>query len=272
MAEPSIHYPERALLTLLSPAKTLNFDFDAAGLPVTPPRFEDDIAELLGTCRRLKPAQLRKLMRLSPALAELNHERFQNMTLPFTPDNSKPALLAFGGDVYRGLDASSLNKRDLKWSQSRLRILSGFYGMLRPLDLIQPYRLEMGTRMSNTRGKNLYEFWGSRLTDALNAEHAARPVKAVVNLASNEYFKSVRPQELEAPLITAVFKEDREGQIRTISFSAKRARGLMARFIVRNRVKTPAGMTEFNDEGYSYRPDLSDDATMLFVRDQHWAA
>ena len=260
------------MLTLLSPAKTLNFDFEADGLPVTPPCFESDIAELLTTCRGQSVGQLRKLMGLSPALAELNHERFQSMSLPFTKSNSKPALLAFGGDVYRGLDAASLNKRDLKWSQRRLRILSGFYGMLRPLDLIQPYRLEMGTRISNTRGKNLYEFWGARLTDALNAEHAERPVKAVLNLASNEYFKSVKKTDLTAPLVTALFKETREGQLRTISFSAKRARGLMARFIVKHRVDRPDGMKEFNDEGYSYRPDLSDDATMLFVRDQHWAA
>ncbi len=260
------------MLTLLSPAKTLNFDFETNGLPVTSPRFEADSAELLSTCRKLSVAQLRKLMSISQSLAELAHDRFEAMEIPFTADNSKPAVLAFQGDAYRGLDAASLNKRDLKWSQRRLRILSGFYGILRPLDLIQPYRLEMGTRLANPRGKNLYEFWGSQVTDALNAEHADRPVKAVLNLASNEYFKSVKTADLAAPLVTALFKENREGQLRTISFSAKRARGMMVRFIIQNRIDAPAGIRDFHEEGYTYRPDLSDDATMLFVRDQHWAA
>jgi cytoplasmic iron level regulating protein YaaA (DUF328/UPF0246 family) len=258
------------VLTLLSPAKTLNFDFDSEGLPLSAPRFEDDIAELLGTCKKLTAPQLRKLMGLSQGLAELNRDRFRTMELPFTESNSKPALLAFGGDVYRGFDAATLSRRDLKWSQRRIRILSGFYGMLRPLDMMQPYRLEMGTRLSNTRGKNLYEFWGHQVTDAINEDLRGRGTRAVVNLASNEYFKSVKPKDLAAPLVTALFKEDREGTIKTISFSAKRARGLMARFIVQNRVDSPEGMKEFNEEGYSYRPDLSDDSTMLFVRDQHW--
>lgn len=260
------------MLTLLSPAKTLNFDFEADGLPVTSPRFEADTAQLLAGCRKLSVAQLRKLMGISQSLAELGRERFQAMEMPFTADNSKPAVLAFQGDAYRGLDAGSLSKHDLKWSQSRLRILSGFYGILRPLDLIQPYRLEMGTRLANPRGRNLYEFWGSQITDALNAEHVERPVKAVLNLASNEYFKSVRVADLAAPLVTAQFKENREGQLRTISFSAKRARGLMVRFIISNRIDAPAGIRDFHEEGYTYRPDLSDDATMLFVRDQHWAS
>jgi cytoplasmic iron level regulating protein YaaA (DUF328/UPF0246 family) len=259
------------VLTLLSPAKSLDFDFEANGLPVTPPRFQDDAAELLSRCRKLSVAQLRKLMGISQSLAELNHARFQAMEIPFTADNSKPAVLAFQGDVYLGLDAGSLNKRDLKWSQRRLRILSGFYGILRPLDLIQPYRLEMGSRLTNPRGKNLYEFWGSQIADALNAEHAERRAKAVLNLASNEYFRSVKTADLAMPLVTALFKENREGTLRTISFSAKRARGLMARFIIKNRIDAPAGLGEFNEEGYTYRPDLSDDATMLFVRDQHWA-
>jgi cytoplasmic iron level regulating protein YaaA (DUF328/UPF0246 family) len=256
----------------LSPAKTLNFDFETNGLAVTPPRFEADTAELLTTCRKLSVAQLRKLMGISQSLAELGHERFQTMEIPFTANNSKPAVLAFQGDAYRGLDAASLNKRDLAWSQRHLRILSGFYGILRPLDLIQPYRLEMGTRLASARGKNLYDFWGSQITEALNAEHADRPVKAVLNLASNEYFKSVKTAGLAPPLVTALFKENREGQLRTISFSAKRARGLMVRFIIRNRIDAPAGIRDFHEEGYTYRPDLSDPATMLFVRDQHWAA
>ncbi len=260
------------MLTLLSPAKTMDFDFRASGLRTSEPRFEQDIEVLLKRCRKLSVAELRRLMKLSQPLAELNRQRFHEMTLPFTADNSKPCLLAFGGDVYRGLAAASLTKRDLTSAQRRLRILSGFYGLLRPLDLIQPYRLEMGTRLDNTRGKNLYEFWGGRLTEALNAEHEERPVKAILNLASNEYFKGVRARELKPPLVTALFKEIRDGQIKTISFSAKRARGLMARFVVKNRIDRPAGLKDFAEEGYEFRPDLSDQDQLLFVRPQNWAA
>lgn len=260
------------MLTLLSPAKTMNFDFHAGGLPTSEPRFERDIELLLKRCRKLTVAELRKLMKLSQPLAELNRQRFHEMTLPFTPDNSKPCLLAFGGDVYRGLEAASLTKRDLTWAQRRLRILSGFYGMLRPLDLIQPYRLEMGTRLDNARGKNLYDFWGGRLAEALNAEHEERPVKLILNLASNEYFKGVRSGDLKPPLVTALFKEIRDGDVRTISFSAKRARGLMARFVVKNRIDRLEGIKDFCDEGYAFRPDLSEDDRLLFVRHQHWAA
>jgi len=260
------------VLTLLSPAKTLDFEFCADGLPTTAPRFEKDIEVLLGRCKKLTVAQLRDMMKLSQPLAELNRERFQEMELPFTDDNSKPSLLAFRGDVYRGLDATSFSKRDLKWAQSRLRIISGLYGILRPLDLMQPYRLEMGTRLANPRGKNLYEFWGSRLVDSLNAEHAERPVKAVLNLASNEYFKAVPAKQLEAPLVTALFQENREGELKTIAFSAKRARGLMAHFIVRNRIDKPEGLKEFAEEGYCFRPELSQQDRLLFVRDRDWAA
>ncbi len=260
------------MLTLLSPAKTLDFEFSAEGLPSTPPLFQEDIEVLLGRCKRLTVTNLRELMNISQPLAELNRQRFQGMTLPFTADNSKPCLLAFRGGVYRGLDAASLSKRDLDWAHHRLRILSGLYGILRPLDLMQPYRLEMGTRLSNPRGKNLYDFWGDRLVESLNSEHAERPGKAVLNLASNEYFKAVPKKQLDAPLVTALFQEIRDGKPKTISFSAKRARGLMARFIVRNRIDTPDGLKEFAEEGYSFRPELSQDNQLLFVREQNWAA
>ena len=259
------------MLTLLSPAKTLDFEFSADGLPTTAPLFEDDIEVLLACCRKLTVAKLRKLMKISAPLAELNYQRYQDMRLPFTAANSKPAILAFRGDVYRGLDATSFTKRDIKWSQRRLRMLSGFYGMLRPLDLMQPYRLEMGTALSNPRGKNLYDFWGSRLVDSLNAEHAERPVKAVLNLASNEYFKAVRAKQLEPRLVTALFQEDRQGKLMTIAFSAKRARGLMARHIVKNRIDAPEGIKDFYEEGYSFRPDLSEDDRLVFGREPDWA-
>ena len=259
------------MLTLLSPAKTLDFGFSVDGLPTTEPGFEGDIQLLLERCRQLSVASLQELMGLSQSLAELNHQRFQEMNLPFTPENSKPCLLAFGGDVYRGLDAGSLSKEDLQWAQGRLRILSGLYGLLRPLDLIQPYRLEMGTRLDTQRGGSLYDFWGSRITDALNTEHAERPVGAVLNLASNEYFKSVQSDRLRAPLITALFQEIRDGRPRTISFSAKRARGLMARFMVLERIETPDGLKDFAQEGYTYRSELSQEDRLLFVREQDWA-
>ena len=255
------------MLTLLSPAKTLDFSAAPAGLPATEPRFEKDIAVLMNRCKKLGVPSLRKLMNLSQPLAELNHQRFQEMSLPFTRENSKPSLLAFQGDVYKGLDAGSLSEEDLSWAQDHLRILSGFYGMLRPLDLMQPYRLEMGTRLSNTRGKNLYAFWGNRLADALNAELADDPAPAILNLASNEYFKAVPRKRLEPRLITADFKEIRDGKPRTISFFAKRARGLMARFQVRHRIDDPEGLKDFAEEGYGFRPDLSADDRMVFTRE-----
>ncbi len=255
------------MLTLLSPAKTLDLSPAPEGLPVTEPGFEKDIAVLMKRCKSLGVPSLRKLMNLSQPLAELNHQRFQEMSLPFTRGNSKPSLLAFQGDVYKGLDAGSLSEDDLSWAQDHLRILSGFYGMLRPLDLMQPYRLEMGTRLGNTRGKNLYAFWGDRLADALNAELAEDPAPAILNLASNEYFKAVPRKRLEPRLITADFKEIRDGKPRVISFFAKRARGLMARFLVRHRIDEPEGLKDFADEGYGFRPDLSADDRLVFTRE-----
>ncbi len=255
------------MLTLLSPAKTLDFSPAPEGLPATQPQFEKDIAVLMKRCKKLGVPTLRKLMSLSQPLADLNRQRFQEMSLPFTPENAKPSLLAFQGDVYKGLDAASLTEADLGWAQGHLRILSGFYGMLRPLDLMQPYRLEMGTRLGNTRGKNLYQFWGHRLADAINAEHRERPT-TVLNLASNEYFKAVPKKRLEPPLVTADFKEIRDGKPRIISFFAKRARGLMARFVVRQRIDLPEGLKDFAEEGYGFRPDLSAEDRLVFTREQ----
>ena len=259
------------MLTLLSPAKSLDFSFRSEGLPATRPRLEGEIGLLIERCKELDVENLRRLMSLSQKLGELNYERFQEMSLPFTPENAKPCVLAFQGDVYKGLDAASLTKRDLVWAQERLRILSGLYGVLRPLDLIQPYRLEMGTRLANERGKDLYAFWGTRLADALNAEHEKRPVAAVLNLASNEYFKAVPADRLKPRVVTAEFQELRDGALKTISFYAKRARGLLARFVIERRIDDPEGLKEFAEEGYGFRPDLSDADRLRFVRDQHWA-
>jgi cytoplasmic iron level regulating protein YaaA (DUF328/UPF0246 family) len=254
------------MLILLSPAKTVDFSPAPEDLATTAPQFEADIEVLLQRCRELSVESLRGLMKISEPLAELNHQRFQEMSLPFTAENSKACLLAFQGDVFKQLDAPSLSKSDLEWSQDRLRILSGFYGLLRPMDLIQPYRLEMGTRLSNPRGKNLYEFWGNQLVDSLNTEHAARPVAAVLNLASNEYIKAVPRQRLEPPMVTAVFQEIRDGQPKPIGFLAKKARGMMARFVVQERIIDPEGIKDFTAEGYGFRPDLSSAEEVVFTR------
>jgi uncharacterized protein len=256
------------MLTLLSPAKSLEFSPVPAGLPLTEPRFTADIETLMKRCKKLSAANLAKLMKLSQPLAELNRRRFQEMRLPFTQENSRPCVLAFQGDVYQKLDAANLSKRDLKWAQNRVRILSGLYGLLRPLDLIQPYRLEMGSRLDTLRGRNLYEFWGDKLADEINVEHAQRRFSAVLNLASDEYFKAVPAKRLKAPLVTAVFQEIRNGEPQVIGFSAKRARGLMTRFIVLQRIDDPEGLKDFSQEGYRFRSKLSTPERLVFTRAQ----
>ena len=253
------------MLTIISPAKALDFSPVGNGLAATQPRFVDDTASLLQTCKTLEASDLRKLMSLSDSLAQLNHARFQDMSLPLTPENAKPCVLAFQGDVYKGLDASSLADEDLTWAQDRLRILSGLYGLLRPLDLIQPYRLEMGTKLLNERGKNLYEFWGDRLANALDGEDAD-PEMPVLNLASQEYAKAVPPKSLTRPLVAADFKEERNGELKTIGLVAKRARGLMARYVIRNRVESVEELKDFDDEGYGFRPELSSEDRLVFSR------
>ena len=217
-------------------------------------------------CKKLDIATLRQLMSLSEPLAELNRERFQSMGFPFTPENAKQCLLAFQGDVYKRLDAGSLSEDDLEWAQDHLRILSGLYGLLRPLDLIQPYRLEMGTRLDTERGANLYQFWGERLAESLNAEQADQQHTAVLNLASNEYMKAVPVGRLELPVVTAAFQEIRDGQPKTIAFLAKKARGLMARFVIQNRIEEPEGIKGFSDEGYGFDSALSGPGHLVFTR------
>ncbi len=254
------------MLALLSPAKTLDFSPPPKTLPVTRPALKKEIAMLMRRCKGLEVAELRKLMKLSEPLAELNHERFQAMSPRFTPGNSKAALLAFQGDVYRKLDAATLSRPDLLWAQEHLRIISGFYGLLRPLDLMQPYRLEMGSRLATERGSNLYAFWGSRLAEALNAEHKKRPVAAVLNLASNEYIKAVPAERLAMPMVTAGFQEWRDGKLKTIAFSAKKARGLMARYVVEKRIEEPEKLKGFALDGYRFDKKRSTGDQMLFTR------
>ena len=257
---------ETTLLALLSPAKTLDLSPTPKGLPVTRPALKKEIGILMRRCKGLEIAELRQLMKLSEPLAELNHERFQVMSPRFTLGNSKAALLAFRGDVYRKLDAETLSRPDLMWAQDHLRILSGFYGLLRPLDLMQPYRLEMGTRLATERGRDLYSFWGSRIADALNAEHKKSPVSAVLNLASNEYIKAVPVERLAMPMITANFQEWRDGKLKTIAFSAKKARGLMARYVIEKRLEKPAALKRFKLDGYSFDKERSSADTLLFTR------
>ncbi len=253
------------MLTLISPAKTLD-ETPSSGLPTTQPWFQDDTELLLDRCRKLSANDLRELMGISESLAELNYNRFQQMKFPSTAGNAKACIQMFQGDVYKGFDAASLTQQDLVYAQDHLRILSGFYGMLRPLDLMQPYRLEMGTKLGTDRGDNLYRFWGQRLVDRLNAEHAKKPVSAVLNLASTEYFKAVPVSSLQPRLVAASFQEVRDGKPKTIAFYAKKARGMMARFQIQNRIEDPQGLKAFAEDGYRFNAGLSTDDHLVFAR------
>lgn len=261
------------MIFVISPAKALDFDSPPVTAAHSQPDYLDDARELIDVLRQLSPAEVARLMTLSDQLATLNVARYENWAPPFSMVNAKQAVLAFNGDVYDGLDAGSLGDDDLNWAQRHLRILSGLYGLLRPLDLMQPYRLEMGSRLANARGKNLYAFWGDRLTVALNGllnaerERGAEPV--LVNLASEEYFKSVKPAQLDARVVTAVFEDWKAGRYKIISFFAKRARGLMARYAILNRVETVEDLKRFDLGGYAFAGDASDDDRLVFRRCEH---
>jgi len=254
------------MLTLISPAKTLDFERPLATSHVSTPVFLKESAQLVDVMRDHSAADLSKLMRISPKLGELNAERFEQWRLPFTPDNARQAILAFRGDVYVGLDADSYSQRDFTFAQKSLRILSGLYGVLKPLDLIQPYRLEMGSRVSNGENKDLYGFWGDTITEALNTELAGHRNKSVINLASNEYFKSVRTKALIGQVITPVFKDYSKGTYKILAFYAKKARGLMASHIIQNRLNTPDAMKEFTTDGYHFNEDFSSEHEWVFTR------
>jgi uncharacterized protein len=254
------------MLALLSPSKTQDFTPTDKVATVTQAPLLQESAMLIDELQKQSPAQIAKLMSVSDKLADLNYTRFGAWHLPFTPANAKPAALAFKGDVYDGLDAESLSSSELDYAQHCLRILSGLYGVLRPLDLMQAYRLEMKTPLVNPRGKDLYQFWGSRITDLLNAQLAEEKTDMVVNLASNEYFKAVQPSALKAKLVTAHFKEDKGGTLKVVALFAKRARGRMARYIVQNRIEDTAGLKDFNADGYRFQPRLSTDSDLVFAR------
>ena len=206
-------------------------------------------------------------MKISDKLATLNQQRFQDFTTPFTPQNAKQALLVFNGDVYRGIDSENYDEDDLAFAQDHLRILSGLYGILRPLDLMQPYRLEMGTKLATEKGKNLYEFWGTQISELINTELENTPDPCLVNLASNEYFKSVDLTSLKARVLNIAFKENKSGTYKIVAIHAKRARGLMVDFVIRDRIENPELMKGFDRDGYAFNLDLSDDATWVFCRD-----
>jgi len=256
------------MLMIISPAKTLDYDSPLATETYTQPDFLDDACELIDQLKALEPHQVSNLMSISDKLGQLNAERFRTWHTPFTPDNARQAILAFKGDVYTGLDAESFSEQDFAFAQKHLRILSGLYGLLKPLDLMQPYRLEMGTRFENQRGKDLYAFWGSKITDALN-KLLAQDDQVLVNLASNEYFKSVQTKQLDGRLITPQFKDWKNGQYKMISFYAKKARGLMCRYAIQNQITQADDLKGFNLEGYYFSEDQSDKNNWVFLRDEH---
>jgi len=256
------------MLILISPAKTLDFDSPAPTSVFSQPDMLDHSEQLIDVLSTKSPDEIEKMMKISAKLAQLNVDRYHTWTRHFDKDNAKQALFAFQGDVYTGLAADQLNEADLDYAQNNLRILSGLYGVLRPLDLMQPYRLEMGTKLANDRGQNLYQFWGDLITDSIN-EHLTKTNKnLVLNLASNEYFKSVKIESLKADIVTPVFKDWKNDQYKMISFFAKKARGLMSAWVIKNRVEDLDQLTSFNVDGYQFSPNDSDALNPVFVRKQ----
>lgn len=252
------------MLIVLSPAKSLDLDTPSPTREHTLPDFTQRAAQLIGVLRDLSPGQVGDLMHISDPLSVLNVARYAT----WTPEHADgyQAMMAFNGDVYLGLDARSLDAGALRFAQGHLRILSGLYGLLRPLDLIHPYRLEMGTKLATPGGKDLYAFWGETITEALNTQLAATASTALVNLASEEYFKSVKPKLLKAPVITPVFEDWKNGKYKIIPFYAKRARGMMARFAIENGITEPETLKSFDVGGYAFAPGESNDKSWLFRR------
>lgn len=254
------------MLMVISPAKTL--DFSSCDYPdFTLPDQLDQSQGLVNQLRQLSPEGIGELMRISPKLSVLNHQRYQDFSLPFTPANAKQALLAFKGDVYKGMDTATYTPEDLNFAQKHLRILSGLYGILRPLDLIQPYRLEMGTKFTNPKGKTLYEFWGGQLAEAINDALAEHTDRTLVNLASNEYFKAIDRNVLQVQRLNIAFKEHKNGQYKVVAIHAKRARGLMVDYAIRNRIETTEGLKGFEIEGYEFNSTVSSAQDWVFTRE-----
>ena len=260
------------MLMVISPAKTLDFDTPSKTKTFTQPAFLEDAAELVEELRSYSPQALAKLMKLSDKLAGLNVARYQEWQPSFDFTNAKQALLAFKGDVYTGVNAEAFMSPEFSYVQQHLRILSGLYGLLRPLDLMQPYRLEMGTALSNSRGKDLYQFWGNKITEALNealSQEAGEPV--LVNLASNEYFKSVRHKSISARIVTPVFKDEKRGQYKVISFYAKKTRGLMVAYAALNKITDVEALKAFDLDGYRFNSEMSKGNDWVFTREEGWS-
>ncbi|ARP85784.1 peroxide stress protein YaaA [Bordetella genomosp. 9] len=256
------------MLFLLSPAKKLDYDSPLHVDLHTEPLFVDQAAALIKVLKKKSAQDIAALMDLSPALAELNVKRYAAWKPVFTQQNARPAVLAFNGDVYEGLQAKSLSAPQLQWAQDHVAILSGLYGVLRPLDLMQPYRLEMGTRLETPRGKNLYEFWGADIANYLNERLRGQKHPVVINLASEEYFKSVDLKVLKARVVQCVFQDWKGGAYKVISFNAKRARGLMARYAIQHKIATPEKLQGFDSEGYAYDASASSPDKLVFRRRQ----
>ena len=254
------------MLFLLSPAKSLDYDTPAGDVPHTQPQFVAQSAELIEILRQKSPQDIADLMHLSDTLSGLNVARYQAWSPKFTAKNAKQAVLAFNGDVYGGLDAKTLAAKELAWLQDHVCILSGLYGVLRPLDYMQPYRLEMGTQLVNARGKNLYAFWGCQIAEHLNSRLKKDAAPVIVNLASVEYFKAVDLKALKARVVECVFEDYKSGKYKIVSFHAKRARGLMARFAAQHALKKPEQLTAFDAEGYAYDAAASTPERLVFRR------
>lgn len=256
------------MLIVVSPAKTLDYETPAKTKVFTQPDYLDKSQELIACLRHLQPQEIASLMKVSDKIAGLNFERYQTWNKKFTTKNAKQCVLAFKGDVYTGLDAESFNARDFSFAQQHLRILSGLYGLLRPLDLMQAYRLEMGTKLDTDHGKTLYEFWGSTITEGLNTQLKKIKSETLINLASNEYFKAVKPKELNAEIITPAFKEFKDGDYKMIGIYAKKARGMLSRYIIKHQLSDPEDIKSFDDDGYSFSKKLSKGNTWVFSRKQ----
>ena len=256
------------MLITLSPSKGQDFETPALSKTYSKPQALKDSELLIKELRKIRQQDIQQLMSVSENIAKLNTDRYKSFKTPFTPKNGKPAIFAFKGDVYSGIDIEEYSEADLDYAQDHLRILSGLYGCLRPLDLIQPYRLEMKTKLHNVRGENLYQFWGDRITGELNKALEKQKQPVLVNLASNEYFKSVRPKQLKGRLLNINFKETRDGKTRVVAIFAKRARGMMTDYILRNRIEKPEDIKKFRQGGYRFRKELSDDKQWTFERPQ----
>ncbi|MDB5980932.1 MAG: hypothetical protein JWQ69_1947 [Pseudomonas sp.] len=255
------------MLMVISPAKTLDFDTPPVTKRFTQPQFLDHSQELIVQLRELTPPQIAELMDLSDKLSGLNAARFGSWTPAFTPENAKQALLAFKGDVYTGLQAENFTDADFSYAQDHLRMLSGLYGLLRPLDLMQPYRLEMGTKLANARGKDLYAFWGTQISEWLNQALAEQGDDVLLNLASNEYFSAVKRTALKGRIINTEFRDLKNDQYKIISFYAKKARGMMSRFVIKEQISTPEDLRQFNAQGYRYSNSHSTPDNLVFLRD-----